>query len=48
MPPAIHASVLGEHGESALIHWSGAAVCGMPLELFLQGVAKSLDRPAAT
>ena len=33
--PAIHAYVLGEHGESALIHWSGAAVSGMPLEVFM-------------
>ena len=32
---AIHAYVLGEHGESALIHWSGATVSGMPLETFL-------------
>ena len=33
--PAIHAYVLGEHGESALIHWSGATVAGMPLDVFL-------------
>jgi L-lactate dehydrogenase len=42
VPTAIHAYVLGEHGESALIHWSGAAVCGMPLELFLSRSGKEL------
>ncbi|OLL31178.1 lactate dehydrogenase [Burkholderia sp. SRS-W-2-2016] len=40
--PAIHAYVLGEHGESALIAWSGAAVCGMPLEVFLSRSGKEL------
>ncbi|CAG9168139.1 L-lactate dehydrogenase [Cupriavidus laharis] len=40
--PAIHAHVLGEHGESAVIHWSGAAVSGMPLELFLARSGKEL------
>ena len=39
---AIHAYVLGEHGESALIHWSGASVAGMPLELFLGRTGKEL------
>lgn len=33
--PAIHAHVLGEHGESALIGWSSATVSGMPLDTFL-------------
>lgn len=40
--PAIEAYVLGEHGESALIHWSAAAVAGMPLELFLARTGKEL------
>lgn len=39
---AIHAFVLGEHGESALIHWSGATVSGMPIERFLTQVGKEL------
>jgi L-lactate dehydrogenase len=39
---AIHAYVLGEHGESALIQWSGATVCGMPLETFLTRNGKEL------
>jgi L-lactate dehydrogenase len=40
--PAIHAYVLGEHGESALIDWAGAAVSGMPLEVFLARSGKEL------
>lgn len=39
---AIHAYVLGEHGESALIHWSGATVSGMPLDAFLASVGKEM------
>ncbi|MNF85865.1 L-lactate dehydrogenase [compost metagenome] len=42
MAPAIHAYVLGEHGESALIDWSGATVSGMPLEMFLARSGKEL------
>jgi L-lactate dehydrogenase len=41
--PAIHAYVLGEHGESAIIHWSGATVSGMPLETFLSRTGKELS-----
>jgi L-lactate dehydrogenase len=40
--PAIYAYVLGEHGESAIIHWSGASVSGMPLESFLMQTGKEL------
>jgi len=40
--PAIHAYVLGEHGESAFVHWSGASVAGMPLEQFLSRAGKEL------
>ena len=40
--PAIYAYVLGEHGESAIIHWSGATVSGMPLESFLSQTGKEL------
>ena len=40
--PAIEAYVLGEHGESALIHWSGAAVSGMPLEVFMKRTGKEM------
>lgn len=40
--PAIHAYVIGEHGESAVIDWSGATVSGMPLETFLTRTGKEL------
>jgi L-lactate dehydrogenase len=40
--PGIHAYVLGEHGESAVIAWSGATVSGMPLEMFLTKTGKEL------
>jgi len=40
--PALEIYVLGEHGESALIHWSGASVAGMPLEQFLTRAGKEL------
>jgi L-lactate dehydrogenase len=40
--PAIHAYVLGEHGASAIIHWSGATVAGMPLETFLTRTGREL------
>jgi L-lactate dehydrogenase len=39
---AIHAYVLGEHGESAVIQWSAATVCGLPLETFLTRNGKEL------
>ncbi|KWR75076.1 lactate/malate family dehydrogenase [Cupriavidus sp. IDO] len=40
--PGIHAYVLGEHGESAVIDWAGATVSGMPLETFLVRSGKEL------
>ncbi|CAB3751307.1 lactate/malate family dehydrogenase [Paraburkholderia humisilvae] len=39
---AIHAYVLGEHGESALIDWAGATISGMPLDRFLARTGKEL------
>lgn len=33
-PRAIHANVLGEHGDSEVVLWSGARVGGMPLRRF--------------
>lgn len=42
--PAIHAYVIGEHGESALINWSGASVSGMPLEDFLAASGKEMSK----
>lgn len=40
--PAIQAYVVGEHGESALIHWSGASVADLPLESFLTCTGKEM------
>ncbi|MCK8785482.1 L-lactate dehydrogenase [Roseomonas sp. NAR14] len=33
-PTALHAYVLGEHGDSEVLHWSGAHAASMPLERF--------------
>ena len=41
--PSVYAYMLGEHGESAIIHWSGATVSGMPLETFLSRTGKELS-----
>ncbi|MFA7291052.1 MAG: L-lactate dehydrogenase, partial [Rhodocyclaceae bacterium] len=40
--PAIQAYVVGEHGESALIHWSGATIADMPMEAFLTNTNKEM------
>jgi L-lactate dehydrogenase len=40
---SVYAYMLGEHGESAIIHWSGATVSGMPLEIFLSRTGKELS-----
>lgn len=41
-PASIHAYVLGEHGDSAFVHWSGASIAGMPLDTFLERTGKEL------
>lgn len=41
--PSVYAYMLGEHGKSAIIHWSGATVSGMPLEIFLSRTGKELS-----
>jgi L-lactate dehydrogenase len=33
-PSSVHAYVLGEHGDSEVLNWSGASVAGVPLEQF--------------
>jgi L-lactate dehydrogenase len=40
-PGHVHGYVLGEHGDSEVIAWSGARVAGLPLETFM----KAGDRP---
>jgi L-lactate dehydrogenase len=42
--PAIHANVIGEHGESAVVNWSAASVGGMPLATFLEQSGKEMSR----
>lgn len=31
-PSSVHAHVLGEHGDSEVVHWSGAMIGGVPLQ----------------
>src|SRR5262249_19133303 len=42
-PHHVHAYVIGEHGDSEVLTWSSATVCGMPLDAFarLRGIALS-------
>jgi L-lactate dehydrogenase len=42
-PHHVHAYVIGEHGDSEVLTWSSATVCGMTLEAFakLRGIALS-------
>lgn len=37
-----HAYVLGEHGDSEVLHWSGASVGGLPVERFARQVGRPL------
>ncbi|PZP33777.1 MAG: L-lactate dehydrogenase [Roseateles depolymerans] len=42
-PAAIHAQVLGEHGDSQVLHWSGVQVAGSPLAHFAALRGRPLD-----
>jgi L-lactate dehydrogenase len=42
-PASVHANVLGEHGDSEVLHWSGAQVAGMPLLHFAEEVGRPLS-----
>lgn len=44
-PSSVHAYVLGEHGDSEVLHWSGAQIAGMPLTDFAEKLGHPL--PAA-
>ena len=48
-PTSMHAYVLGEHGDSEVLHWSGAHVAAMPLARFaeLRGDPLTPERQAA-
>ncbi|MBO1074681.1 lactate/malate family dehydrogenase [Roseomonas marmotae] len=41
-PSSVHAYVLGEHGDSEVIHWSGAQIAGMPLTDFAEKMGNPL------
>ncbi len=41
-PQSMHAYVLGEHGDSEVLHWSGAHVAAMPLARFADQVGRPL------
>ncbi|PZP45719.1 MAG: L-lactate dehydrogenase [Azospirillum brasilense] len=41
--PSVAAYVLGEHGDSEVLHWSAAHVADMPLEHFAHSVGKPID-----
>lgn len=42
-PQSIHAYVLGEHGDSEVLTWSGARVGGVPLEEFARQTGKPIN-----
>lgn len=42
-PHSVHAYVLGEHGDSEVLTWSGARVGGVPLEEFARQTGKPVD-----
>ncbi len=41
-PASVHAYVLGEHGDSEVLVWSGARIAGVPLQQFAQACATPL------
>jgi L-lactate dehydrogenase len=41
-PGSVHAYVLGEHGDSEVLHWSGAQVAGMPITRFAEQLGQPL------
>jgi len=42
-PKSVHAYVLGEHGDSEVLHWSGAMAGDMPVARFARAVGKELS-----
>lgn len=42
-PSSVHAYVLGEHGDSEVLLWSGAEIAGIPLEEFAKTCQRPLD-----
>lgn len=42
-PKSVHANVLGEHGDSEVLHWSGAEAGTLPVTAFADHVGRPLD-----
>jgi L-lactate dehydrogenase len=42
-PKSVHANVLGEHGDSEVLHWSGAEAGTLGVEAFARHVGRPLD-----
>ena len=45
-PSSVHAQILGEHGDSEVVHWSGAVIGGVPLQQWLGWSKEKEDRIA--
>jgi L-lactate dehydrogenase len=45
-PGSVHANVLGEHGDSEVLHWSAAQVAGMPIGDFADRMGMPLTAEA--
>ncbi|MDO9498944.1 lactate/malate family dehydrogenase [Falsiroseomonas sp.] len=45
---SVHAYVLGEHGDSEVLHWSGAQAAGMPLLRFAEQIGRPLPAELRT
>lgn len=45
-PKSVHAYVLGEHGDSEVLWWSGATVAGLPVETMADQMKRPLDAAA--
>jgi L-lactate dehydrogenase len=47
-PSSVHAYVLGEHGDSEVLNWSGASVAGVPLEQFALASGQPLTQKSCS
>ncbi|WP_366657821.1 L-lactate dehydrogenase [Fodinicurvata sp. EGI_FJ10296] len=41
-PKSVHAHVLGEHGDSEVLHWSGATIGGLPVNRYADQIGRPL------
>ncbi|HYE50876.1 MAG TPA: L-lactate dehydrogenase [Azospirillaceae bacterium] len=47
-PKSVHAQVLGEHGDSEVLHWSAATAGGLPVADLAEQLGRPLDEAART